>query len=110
MQYDLVRPCTECPFVQGGVTLSYDRREEIAYALNRTEFVCHKTNPGVGGNPPEKHCAGALIVCERQGSVSQMARIMERLGQYDASKLAMDDPRVPWEDLDDWVENAEEID
>lgn len=110
MNFELVRPCSECPFVMGGVHLTEGRREDIAESLRRDgSFICHKTNEEVGGAGPEQHCAGALIVCEREGFVGQLARIFERLGRYDVSKLAMDDERVPWESLDDWAENQASV-
>jgi len=39
-----------------------------------------------------QHCAGALILMEKMKRPSQMMRIVERLGMYDATKLQMDAP------------------
>lgn len=95
MNYDLKKPCDNCPFLkQGGVRLEPERALEIArYATDRqgATFACHKTTRTVDGErKPTKdsqHCAGALIFAEKQGFCNQANRIMERIGVYDASKL-----------------------
>jgi hypothetical protein len=60
-------------------------------------FSCHKTTKHDDDGEPvrtrnEMHCAGALILIEKEGWSTQMMRIAERLGMYDASKLDMDAP------------------
>ena len=93
MRYDLKKPCDECPFLrEGGVRLTRERIKEIAgmmLSANGGHFPCHKTT-GVAGNcdgKNEQHCAGALIFAEKNGTTTQMMRIAERLGMYDASQL-----------------------
>ncbi len=57
-------------------------------------FACHKTTHSLVGNRrPEQHCAGALIFAEKQKTATQMMRIAERMGIYDAPKL-MDPKRA----------------
>lgn len=97
MRLDLVRPCPHCPFrtdIEG--YLRPARAAEIAGSLlNGGSFPCHKTvNYDDDGDPitGDQFCAGALIAMEREGLAPQLARTMERLGGYDASRLDMDAP------------------
>ena len=99
MEYNLRRPCAQCPFRSDiNPFLTRARAMEIATSLDRAEFPCHKTldysqaanNDGEGAETDKTaHCAGALIVLERMNKPSQMMRICERLGFYDRSKLDM---------------------
>ena len=98
MQYDLTEPCDNCPFRTDKLFyLGVGRAEEIAGSLDRSTFACHKTTRfnDDGEHTPhkkEKHCAGALIMLEKEEQPSQMMRIAERLGMYDMRKLNMDAP------------------
>lgn len=104
MRYTLKRPCAKCPFrsdVPG--YLRRARAQEIAEALARGgEFACHETTvpdsddpeSGLTEGPGSKHCAGALIVMEREGQPGQMMRIAERVGEYDPAALDMGAPVV----------------
>jgi hypothetical protein len=118
--YDLVRPCPRCPFranIEAYITGK--RAEEIADGLRMGgEFYCHETvhydseetDEEMDFYTPrgdEKHCAGALIVMENGGEPSQMMRITERLGLYDASKLDRDSP--VYSDLDEFVDYHMEV-
>jgi hypothetical protein len=95
-------PCPECPFHDDRPGyLTRARVREIEKSLDRGEFPCHKTTvPEVAGDAEgarvatrtSLHCAGALILMEKMERSSQMMRIAERLGMYDASKLNMDAP------------------
>ncbi len=93
--YKLVSPCANCPFrTDVRPYLTRDRVREIARSLVRSEFPCHKTvTYDEDGEPvpsrSQSHCAGALILLEKLGQPSQMMRIAERLGMYDARKLDM---------------------
>lgn len=96
--YAMTSPCDNCPFrsdVKPYIRAA--RVVEIRQSLMRSEFPCHKTveydddGDAVRSNA-EIHCAGALILLEREGQPFQMMRIAERLGIYDASKLNMDAP------------------
>lgn len=83
--YSLTSPCKECPFRNDIKPYIREARvREIERSLVRSEFPCHKT--------PETHCAGALILMEKEGRSSQMMRIAERLGMYDRTKLNMNAP------------------
>lgn len=112
MRYNLRAPCASCPFRddQPGY-LRYERREEIADGLARgASFACHKTLDYSSGEPQEtprsQHCAGALIVMEREGRPpGQLARIFMRLGSYDPDALDMDAP--VFDSLDEWIEQAD---
>ena len=101
MNYNLRTPCSNCPF-RRDVTpyLRADRVREIFDNIERGEFPCHKTTVcdeasdcgEMVETPKSEHCAGMLIMLEKMGRPSQMMRICERLGKYDASKLNMDAP------------------
>ncbi len=98
MHYALTKPCNNCPFLKkGGIPLHPTRVREIA-GNKRGEFACHKTTvdveDGEGNSDREatensQHCAGALIFHEKTGS-TQMMRIAERLGMYDAEAVLKD--------------------
>lgn len=102
MKFDLVRPCESCPFSTnpGAVRyLGYDRAEQIVESvLNDETFTCHKTNDFSSGDVVEtsdsQHCAGVLILLEREEMPNQMMRWMGRLGVYDYKNLDMDSPVV----------------
>lgn len=99
--YGLTSPCDNCPFrTDVKPYIRAARVREIERSLERAEFPCHKTtkheDDGEGSvyvpSGGEIHCAGALILMEKEGRSSQMMRIGERLGLYDPSKLKMDAP------------------
>ena len=99
MNYDLKKPCANCPFrTDIAPYLTKGRVREIDQALVRGTFACHKTT-GVEkdgeitvDSSEMQHCAGALILLEKTGRSSQMMRIVERLGGYDRTKLDMEAP------------------
>lgn len=107
--FALKRPCGNCPFrADRPAFLDRDRAQEIADSLEAdASFHCHKTldydtEDGSGEvTDSSKHCAGALIILEREESPSQMMRIGERLGMYDRDLLDMDAP--VHESLSAWV-------
>lgn len=99
MNYDLKKPCSDCPFKRGtAMRLTRERAKEIAGMMlssNGGIFPCHKTtiesDDGDGEmivTQKSKHCAGALIFAEKNGVSTQMMRIAERLGMYDAKVMA----------------------
>jgi hypothetical protein len=94
MSYELTSPCDTCPFRRDvHPFIRPDRVLEIERGLERSEFPCHKTVDHENRDEStEIHCAGALILLEKMQRPSQMMRISERLGLYDASKLDMDAP------------------
>ena len=98
MHYTMTAPCTDCPFLRdGGIRLTRGRIREIAGGMLNSqgiEFQCHKTviwdddeDDSVIRTERDQHCAGALIFAEKQGCATQMMRISERLGLYDAAAL-----------------------
>src|SRR5262249_54552584 len=94
MTYHVSRPCDDCPFRRtGGVRLRAERVRQIARLVTGNpggKFACHKTT-GVLGRVrralKDQQCAGALVFCEKQGKSTQLMRIAERLGRYDAAAL-----------------------
>lgn len=101
MNFDLKRPCKDCPFRTDVIPyLRPSRAREITDSLIRQQgtFSCHKTND-FGGDDGEaietsktQHCAGATIMLEKLGRPNQLMRIAERLGVYDRKKLDMAAP------------------
>lgn len=108
--YNMSSPCPECPFRNDRPGyLTKARVIEIQRGLVRGEFPCHKTTESVETDEGQcdraitaasKHCAGALILMENTGDVSQMVRIAERLGMYDADDLDLTAPvYTSWEEM-----------
>lgn len=123
MDYTLTSPCANCPFrkTKAGM-ITPGRAFEISdMMLDRQggQFPCHKTVDYSAVEDVEEdaqvtektqHCAGALIFAEKIGKHgTQMMRIMERLGMYDAKKL-MADPEVValvYDSREEMIEAAE---
>lgn len=108
----MTAPCVNCPFRREGfIPLRAERVEEIAEGMLCTQgatFACHKTtgHDDDGETTIEadsQHCGGALIFAEKNGNATQMMRICERLGMYDAHKLAPNYDLV-FDDLDEMLE------
>lgn len=99
MNYNLTKPCANCPFRNDiQPYLRPERVEEIEHSLVRSEFPCHKTIKYTDQHwhgretPKTEHCAGALILLEKIEQPSQMMRIAERIGLYDRRRLDMGAP------------------
>ena len=113
MNYNLKKPCANCPFRDDiDPFITQERAEEIAESLSlqQLDFPCHKTvdySGDDGGRIKDKSemCAGAMIMLEKEGRPTQMMRISERLGMYDASSLEMDS--AVYSDCDEFVEAHE---
>ncbi len=95
MKFDLYEPCSNCPFLKkGGIRLTQSRVRDIAGMMLDSQggmFPCHKTTIDDDGDsqatPNSRHCAGALAFMEKNQTATQIVRIMERLGSYDAAKI-----------------------
>ncbi|WP_109479206.1 DUF6283 family protein [Paraburkholderia sp. C35] len=100
MNFDLKKPCAQCPFrTDVEPYLRTERVEELCDAIVRHDktFQCHKTltHDDEGRALPtdkDQHCAGALIMLEHMRRPNQMMRIAYRLGFYDKRKLDMSAP------------------
>jgi hypothetical protein len=93
MRFDLVRPCSDCPF-RADRRFPLRRASEIAEGIFKKDrtFCCHKT---VRRWPvEEQHCAGALILHERLGKPNWRIRFAHALGLYDPARLDMLAPVV----------------
>jgi hypothetical protein len=112
------KPCECCPFRRGTpMRLTKGRvREVVGGMLNPGggEFPCHRTiehhEDGEGFSEKKncKHCAGALIFAEKNGTATQMMRICERIGMYDAATL-MANQEVVDSVFDDFQEALEHL-
>lgn len=97
MNFNLKKPCDNCPFLKkGGIRLTEDRVREIAgnsLSSDGGTFFCHKTTGDEQDDDTyvpygkEAHCAGSLILSEVNGVATQAMRLGERLGLYDPKKL-----------------------
>ncbi len=127
MKYTMTSPCDNCPFRRKGfIPLKSTRADQIAQLMLITaggaggEFPCHKTTvdcededgfSDLRETKDSLHCAGALIFAEKQGSATQMMRIAERLGMYDAKALMENNPAVDevFDTVDEMVEAHQEM-
>ncbi len=108
----LVKPCSKCPFADPfQLDLRHDRKVEIVAAIRADQpFWCHNTvNYGGDDDTPNvsksEMCAGANILEEREDSLNQYGRVMERIGFYDRDKLDINNMElVPYPTFDDWIE------
>jgi hypothetical protein len=112
MNFDLIRPCDNCPFRTDCLKgwLGEGRAAEIAVGITdgQKTFTCHKTtkfDDELESVPhdQQQHCAGAMILLEKLNRPNQMMRWMERLGMYDRSKLDMDAP--VFDDTESFIEH-----
>jgi len=110
------KPCISCPFRRDadGVTpirLYRARIIEIASAVAPANgqgggFPCHKTVDHDERDPRrELECAGALIFAYKQGEVSQLVRIMERMGGIDRELAEGEHPDV-FDSIDEMLATA----
>lgn len=103
-RFRLKSPCRDCPF-RSDVTpfLRAGRVKEILDDIilrGDNHFHCHKTiEYGENDNGDETHgkersqvCAGAMIMQERAGRPSVLARLGRLFGAYDPAKLNMNAP------------------
>ena len=105
MRFDLVRPCSDCPF-----------RSDRPFHLNRERvleilgdpggkrwwpapsFVCHKTieyraDDRVHIGPDAQQCAGVMGVLHHVNRPNDAMQLAERFGLWNPNKL---DPRAPF--------------
>jgi hypothetical protein len=92
MNYSLLTPCDECPFLNNA-------NMRAAFTLKRLrdfvggEFPCHKTakldeeSDEFYATPRSVHCAGALIFMKKRRIPHQMMRIVQHLGMFDPDTL-----------------------
>lgn len=102
MNFNMTRPCNDCPFRTDVVPYLTKRRvRDIEDGLVRGQqsFPCHKTTVDSQDGDGEmlvtsksEHCAGAMILLEGLAKPNQMMRIAERLHMYDHTKLDMSAP------------------
>lgn len=106
MKYELKKPCANCPFrTDIRPYIHPDRVREIVGKV----FSFHKTTTEKGRSnehPNAQHCAGSLIVHEKEDQPHQMMRICERLGLYDRTELKMDAP--VYDSFEEMIEAHEE--
>jgi len=112
MNFDLKRPCKDCPFIiDTSMALSPGRMLGIAEALRDdwTVFPCHKTThlrgddeddgeddaPGYTYDGSEQACMGALAFTLREhGMLPVMARIACARGTLDVATIKANEPLV----------------
>jgi hypothetical protein len=92
MRFNLRRPCENCPFRSDIAGYLDPRRAiEIANALERKTFACHKTTGADGrrrrARVDQEHCAGAILSQLKSGVQGDMVQLAERMGLLDLDKL-----------------------
>lgn len=101
MDFKLRRPCPHCPFRRDiEPFLSAERAEEIADALEHHTFACHETvhkaqpRDARGRFLPTEtsHCAGVLIIMQRENRFGDLQQIAARLGLLELATLDMKAP------------------
>ncbi len=100
MNYNLKKPCANCPFLADdskAVRLSRTRAEEIGgmmLSFNGGDFICHKTSSRTNDLPEseESHCAGAIAFALKFDNMTQMMRISERLHLFKPEEFLEIDP------------------
>lgn len=102
MNFDLKRPCGNCPFKRvGAIDLAPGRIEQIVGDLladDHSWFICHKTIAGehvqdehgedhyeAGGT--ESQCVGSMVYLLKVGAPSVSMRIAAALGLLDYEAL-----------------------
>lgn len=108
LDFKLKRPCKNCPFSKSCHPGWLRRAREIVDDMlqRQATFACHETTT-IGGARPgqEQHCAGALIIMEREGRLSDMAQIAARLGLYDPDQMDLASPA--FDTFDDFIAHHE---
>jgi hypothetical protein len=106
MNFDLIRPCVDCPFRSDRP--AYLSRERVRGILGGgkgrawwpcTSFPCHHTieyGTGPEGEtvipPTAQQCAGVMILLVRAGRFNDAMQIGQRFGMFDPSRLDMSAP------------------
>ena len=97
MNYEMTSPCANCPFRTDPPFHGLSPERVDTMVGENVQFSCHNTRDYKDSfegkeNGGTQHCAGSLIMQEKEERPSQMMRISERLGYYDRTKLNMDAP------------------
>lgn len=109
MNFDMKKPCKSCPFstFKDAVRLTMGRAEEIGEMMLSSDggtFTCHSTFEK--DERDRSHCAGALAFALKNGSMTQMMRIAERLRMvnFDEFEAGINQDVI----IDDWEEMSYE--
>jgi hypothetical protein len=110
MNFDLIRPCDNCPFRSDRPPFGL-RPGHIRSILGGGDgpdhwpaksFPCHKTVAyGAGPNgrdvipPTAQQCAGVMIILHRENRYNDAMQLGERFGMFDPDKLDMSAPVYP---------------
>lgn len=89
MNFNLTRPCGNCPFrVEGAIELRPGRLAGIVRALladDRSSFLCHKTTHRKRAE--QSVCAGAMVYLLKAGRPSVAMRLAFRFQMLDLDAL-----------------------
>lgn len=120
MRFDLVRPCKNCPFRVDCLPgwLGRERATEIADALLDERpgltFACHETteftedDEGEALYTPkggEQHCAGAMVLVDREGVANQMLQIAERFDLRNPETIVTTSEALVFTDRDAFIDH-----
>jgi hypothetical protein len=104
MNFDLVRPCGDCPFRSD--KRAYLRPERVREILGggkgrqhwpACSFPCHRTIVYDEGDratipPSAQQCAGVMIILTREGRWNDAMQVAQRFGLWDPARLDLDAP------------------
>lgn len=106
MLFDIKKPCGGCPFLkENNLRLSKKKKQKFVNDIVKKEyaFVCHRSTKDYSGKSgKENHCAGALIIMEKNQINTRVLRIAIALGGYDPALLKMDSP--VFDNFNDFIE------
>lgn len=106
MLFDLKKPCGGCPFLkENNLRLSKRKKQKFVNDILKKEyaFVCHRTTKEYCGKEGKRnHCAGALIIMEKNQINTRVLRIAITLGGYNPDLLKLDSP--VFDNFQDFVE------
>jgi len=117
MSNQITKPCSQCPFVRGGIKLTRGRLYELASGAaddDRFMFHCHHTvdyetdDDGEGVITKDSQlCAGAMaFTLKTMGHPNQIMRIAERLGTLDLDAVEAQG-RDTYDNIDEMVEEGD---
>jgi hypothetical protein len=122
MEFTMTVACNDCPFRKaGGIRLTKGRIRELSRMMLDSQggtFSCHKSvdysgedadDTGMRRDESEVHCAGALAYAVKQGTLPQLARIMERLRAFDGDKIVAKCGDEIWDSEREWLAGGVDV-
>jgi hypothetical protein len=94
MNFDVKRPCSNCPFrLYGAIELRNGRLAQIVHELRADDhkwFICHKTI----GRGSESQCVGAMVYLLKIDAPSVSMRVAAAVGLIKFADLRAQYPEI----------------